>query len=135
MSTIICGALRGSSAVLAIVVAIAIYDPQFGSGRPLQQLAGAKPRARDAQPHDHDAPKVDHPRQTSVTGCFIKAGQANHYVIIDSKSHEKYTFQGPFQLDAYVNQTVKLTGFIQSEDNGNKTFRPESIVLVSPSCG
>ena len=68
-----------------------------------------------------------------MTGCLVKASEANHYVIIDSRSHEKYTFPGPFRLDAYLNQSVKMTGFIRSEDSGKKTFHPESIAPVSPS--
>ena len=47
---------------------------------------------------------------------------------------EKYSFPGPAQLDAYLNQTVKLTGSMQSGTNGEKVFRPESIAPVSSTC-
>lgn len=70
----------------------------------------------------------------TVTGCLAKGGQANQYQITDSSSHEKYSFPGPAQLDAYLNQTVKLTGSMQSGTNGEKVFRPESIAPVSSSC-
>ena len=72
--------------------------------------------------------------KTSITGCLTKGSGDGAYVIADQKSGEKVQFNGPAQLDQYVNQTVKLTGSMAG-DGTNKTFRPENISQVSPSCG
>jgi hypothetical protein len=79
------------------------------------------------QPKPSDAPKV------SVTGCLTKAGGAGTYLLADQKSGEKVTFNGPTQLDQYLNQTVKLTGTVVAQ-GGDKQFKPESINQVAPTC-
>lgn len=124
---------------LVLGVGIASYAQQPGPGRrpgtPSQPGdtpgAPAQPRAPDA---DRSSPDASQGQRISVTGCLAKGSQANQYVITDSSSHEKYTFPGPAQLDRYVNQTVKLTGSMESGDHGEKVFRPESIAPVSSSC-
>src|SRR6266436_5147992 len=73
-----------------------------------------------------DTPKV------SVTGCLTKGTTNGEYMITDQKSGEKVPFNGPVQLDKYVNQTVKLTGTIAQ--GGDKAFKPESINQISPTC-
>ena len=84
------------------------------------------------QERDRDAPGAS-PR-VSLTGCLAKAGAASQYTITDKDSKEKVTVPGPAQLDAYVNQTVKLMGSMETKETGEKVFRPESISPVSPSC-
>lgn len=69
-----------------------------------------------------------------MTGCLTKGSGATEYVITDDKSGEKVPFNGPAQLDKYVNQTVKLTGTMASQ-GADKVFRPQTINQVSPSCG
>jgi len=84
------------------------------------------------QERDRDAPGAS--QRVSLTGCLAKAGAASQYTITDKDSKEKVTFPGPAQLDAYVNQTVKLMGSMETKETGEKVFRPESISPVSPSC-
>ena len=74
-----------------------------------------------------DTPKV------TVTGCLAKAETANTYVITDQKSSEKLSFNGPPQLDKYVNQTVTLTGTLAMQGS-EKVFKPEAINPVSTTC-
>jgi hypothetical protein len=74
-----------------------------------------------------DTPKV------TVTGCLAKAETANTYVITDQKSNEKLSFNGPSQLDKYVNQTVTLTGTLAMQGS-EKVFKPEAINPVSTTC-
>ena len=124
---------------LVLGLGIATYAQQPGPGRrgtppqPGDTAPGApsQPRSPDA---DRESPDASQGQRISVTGCLAKGSQANQYVITDSSSHEKYTFPGPAQLDRYVNQTVKLTGAMESGDHGEKVFRPESIAPVSSSC-
>jgi hypothetical protein len=71
--------------------------------------------------------------QVSLTGCLAKGPQANQYEITDRESHAKVAFPGPNQLDQYLNQIVRLTGKVV-DDNGKKTFQPDSISRVSNSC-
>lgn len=56
------------------------------------------------------------------------------YVITDQKSGDKLPFNGPPQLDKFVNQTVTLTGTVAGQGS-DKTFKPEAINPVSPTCG
>ncbi len=79
---------------------------------------------RSQQKQESEGTKV------SVIGCLTKGGSSNEYQITDDKSGQKLPFNGPAQLDRYVNQTVKLTG-TQAAD---KSFRPETIAQVAPSC-
>lgn len=106
---------------LLIGLSTAAYSQRPGSSPP-----GQTDRPNQAQPAQGD--------KVSLTGCLTKGSQANQYVITDSASHKAYPFPGPPQLDAYVNQTVRLTGSLESRDNGDKVFRPESIAPVSASC-
>jgi hypothetical protein len=72
----------------------------------------------------------------SVTfiGCLAKATTPDQYVITENKSGQKVTFGGPNQLEKYLNQTVQLTGTMMNK-GGEKSFQPESLKPVSPSCG
>jgi len=70
-----------------------------------------------------DAPK------TSITGCLTKGSADGTYLVADQGSGQKVQFNGPAQLDRYVNQTVRVTGTM----SGNN-FAPETIAQVSPSC-
>ena len=70
----------------------------------------------------------------SITGCLTKGMSEGAYVIADETSGQKVPFSGPAQLDRFVNQTVKLTGTMSGEGT-DKTFKPEAIAQVSPSCG
>lgn len=121
--------------LLVLGLGIATYAQQPGAGRSRQpdaQTPSQQQRTPDADRSAPDAQPGDAQR-VSVTGCLAKGSQANQYTITDSSSHEKYTFPGPAQLDAYVNQTVKLTGSMESKGS-QKVFRPESIAPVSSSC-
>jgi len=69
----------------------------------------------------------------TVTGCLTKGSAANQYVIADSKSGEKFTFEGPDKLDTYVNQTVQLTGKMMDR-GGEKSFQPQAVKSISASC-
>ncbi len=119
---------------LVLGLGIATYAQQPGPGRrstPPGETPGAQSQPGGA---DREAPGATQGEQISVTGCLAKASQANQYTITDSSSHDKYTFSGPAQLDRYVNQTVKLTGSMESGDHGEKVFRPQSLAPVSSSC-
>jgi hypothetical protein len=85
-----------------------------------------------AQDQPQTAPPAN--AKTSITGCLTKGASDGTYVITDQTSGDKVPFTGPAQLDQYVNQTVKLTGTI-SKEGSDKSFRPESISQVAPSCG
>jgi hypothetical protein len=121
-------------AFLIMSIGVATYAQQPGRNTPPPQGAPGQPGTPGAQPDNPDAVPPGDVQKMSVTGCLAKGSQANQYAITDSSSHQKYTFPGPSQLDAYVNQTVKLTGSMQSGGNGEKVFRPESIAPVSSSC-
>lgn len=69
----------------------------------------------------------------TITGCLMKGTASNEYALTDSKSGEKYSFAAPDQLQRYVNQTVQLTGSVMTR-GGDRTFRPESVKSISPSC-
>ena len=111
--------------ILVMGIGIAAYAQQPGG-------PGTNPQRRGPAPSDPAQP--GDAQKTTVTGCLAKGSQANQYQITDNSSREKYTFPGPAQLDAYLNQTVKLTGSMQSGTNGEKVFRPESIAPVSSTC-
>jgi hypothetical protein len=99
------------------------------------QQPGTNPQRRGPTPSDPAQPgDAQNAQKMTLTGCLAKGSQANQYEITDNSSREKYRFPGPVQLDAYVNQTVKLTGSMQSGTNGEKVFRPESISPVSSTC-
>ena len=67
--------------------------------------------------------------KTSITGCLTKGSNDGTYLLADQDSGQKVQFNGPAQLDRYVNQTVRLTGTM----SGN-SFAPETIAQVSASC-
>ena len=98
------------------------YAQGAGQGTPPSQQPPAQQREQPS-----DTPKV------SVTGCLTKGSGTNDYLITDQKSGEKVPFNGPAQLDKYVNQTVKLTGTMASQGS-DKVFKPETINQISPSC-
>jgi hypothetical protein len=88
------------------------------------QEPGAPPSQQKEQ---NDAQKV------SVTGCLAKGQGGSGYTVTDQKSGQQVAFNGPAQLDKYVNQTVRLTGTVESQ-GGEKVFKPTAITSVSPSC-
>ncbi|HTP30704.1 MAG TPA: hypothetical protein VMJ75_00930 [Candidatus Acidoferrales bacterium] len=93
----------------------------------LGSLAYGQATGQDQQsPPQTDSPKV------SVTGCLAKSAGTT-YTITDQKTGEKLPFEGPQQLDKFVNQTVTLTGTMTTQGS-NRVFKPESINTVSPSC-
>jgi len=73
-------------------------------------------------------------QSVTVIGCLAKGTTPDQYVITESKSGQKVTFGGPNQLEKYLNQTVQLTGTMMNK-GGEKSFQPESLKPVSPSCG
>jgi len=75
----------------------------------------------------------DDAQKTTITGCLTKGSGDGVYIVADQTSGEKVQFNGPAQIDRYVNQTVKLTGTM-SGGGADKTFSPETIAQVSPSC-
>ncbi len=121
---------------LMLGLGIATYAQQPGPGRQpgTQAQPGTTSPGPQGEPRGSQTPDAAQGETVSVTGCLMKGDQANQYTITDSSSHEKYTFAGPSQLDRYVNQTVKLTGAMESGDHGEKTFRPESLAPVSSTC-
>lgn len=90
-----------------------------------------RPPAQQTDPADPPSPNDGSP--LTVTGCLMKGTSANEYAITDSTSGEKYSFGAPDQLQRYLNQTVQLTGTVFAK-GGEKSFRPESVKSVSPSC-
>jgi hypothetical protein len=82
------------------------------------------------QPSSQPKQAPNDPPKSSITGCLTKGPSSGIYFIADQDSGEKVQFNGPAQLDQYVNQTVKLTG-----TRSGKKFSPEAIAPVSPSCG
>lgn len=115
---------------LVLGLGLTAYAQQPGPGR----QPGTPPSQRTPDAQQPDSPGATSAQRISVTGCLAKGSQANQYMITDSSSHEKYAFPGPTQLDRFVNQTVKLTGAMESGDHGEKVFRPESIAPVSSTC-
>ena len=105
-------------------------QPQPGQAPPPAQQPNPSP---SQQERDREAPGAASQRVT-LTGCLAKAGAASQYTITDKESKEKVTFPGPAQLDAYINQTVKIMGSMETKNTGEKVFRPESLSPVSPSC-
>jgi hypothetical protein len=69
----------------------------------------------------------------TVTGCLKKGSSQGDYVIDDKKSGDKIKFTASSKLDAYVNQTVELTGTMSSQ-GGEKMFQPETVKSVAASC-
>jgi hypothetical protein len=104
-------------------------QPQPGQAQPPSQQPGQSPAQQE---RDREQPGAA--QRVTLTGCLAKSGAASQYSITDKDSKQKVTFPGPAQLDAYVNQTVKLMGSMETKDTGEKVFRPESISPVSPSC-
>lgn len=90
-----------------------------------------RPPAQQTDPADPPAPQAGEP--LTLTGCLMKGVSANEYAITDSRSGEKYSFGAPDQLQRYLNQTVQLTGTVTTK-GGEKSFRPESVKSLSPSC-
>ena len=117
-----------------VLRAFTILVMGIGIGAYAQQPGGPGTAPQRRAPAPPDSAQQGDAQKMTVTGCLAKGSQANQYQITDSSSREKYSFPGPAQLDAYVNQTVKLTGSMQSGTNGEKVFRPESIAPVSSSC-
>ena len=85
------------------------------------------------QQKQQQQPQSD-PQKTSFTGCLTKGSTTGSYILTEQTSGQKVSFNGPEQLDRFVNQTVKLTGTV-SGDGADKQFNPETIAQVSPSCG
>ncbi|HTS63643.1 MAG TPA: hypothetical protein VMH28_16575 [Candidatus Acidoferrales bacterium] len=92
-------------------------------GQATDQNPQSQPQQQQPQ---NDAPKV------SVTGCLAKSATTT-YTITDQKTGDKFPFEGPQQLDRFVNQTVTLTGTMRTEGS-TKVFKPETINSVSPTC-
>jgi hypothetical protein len=84
-------------------------------------------QAPSQQQRDRQAP--GDAQKASITGCLTKGSGDGIYLVADQNSGEKVQFQGPAQLDQYVNQTVRLTGTMSG-----KNFSPETIARVSASC-
>jgi hypothetical protein len=91
------------------------------------QDQGQTPPSQQKQREPSDASK------TSITGCLTKGTADGSYVITDQSSGEKTPFNGPAQIERYVNQTVKLTGTVSGQ-GAEKVFSPETITQVSASC-
>jgi hypothetical protein len=69
----------------------------------------------------------------TLTGCLVRSLSSNEYEIADTWSGEKYSFGAPGDLHRYFNQTVQLTGIVVVK-GWKKSFRPESVASVAPSC-
>jgi hypothetical protein len=69
----------------------------------------------------------------TITGCLMKGDTPDQYAITDNKSGEKISFAAPDQLQKFLNQTVQLTGSVMNR-GGQRTFQPQSVKAVSPSC-
>jgi hypothetical protein len=109
-----------------------LYSALFIAVLTMGTVAFAQDQSQSAPPQQKqqsaDPPKV------SITGCLTKGTSDGAYVIADQTSGDKVPFSGPSQLDRFVNQTVKLTGTMSGE-GADKTFKPEAIAQVSPTCG
>jgi hypothetical protein len=92
---------------------------------PSQRTPQSQPQAAQQEERGGDT--------VTLVGCLAKGGTPDQYVITETKSGQKLAFGGPNQLEKYVNQTVQLTGTMVNKD-GEKTFQPESLKPVSPSC-
>jgi hypothetical protein len=69
----------------------------------------------------------------TLKGCLTKGAQAQQYMVADEATGQSVSFAAPDKLATYVNQTVELKGqFV--EQGGAKTFQPESVKSVAPSC-
>jgi hypothetical protein len=72
-------------------------------------------------------------RSATLTGCLMKGETEDQYALTDNQSGEKFSFAAPSQLQRYLNQMVQLTGTVTTQ-GGAKSFRPESVKSISPSC-
>jgi hypothetical protein len=108
-----------------------LYSALFMAVLGLSAVAYAQDQGQTAPPQEKQQPS-DAPK-TTITGCLMKGTSDGSYVITDQTSGEKLPFNGPAQLDRFVNQTVKLTGTMTGA-GADKVFNPESIAQVSPSC-
>ena len=87
------------------------------------------PQAPPATPAP--SPGAQNPADTlTLTGCLAKGTEPNRYRISDQSSRQTVEFQGPNQLEQYVNQTGKMV----DDGQGKKTFQPTGINPVSSSC-
>jgi hypothetical protein len=89
-------------------------------------------RTPPAQPPSAEQ-QGDQGESVTLVGCLAKGDTEDQYVITENKSGRKLAFGGPNQLQKYLNQTVQLTGTLMN-NNGEKSFHPESLKPVSPSC-
>lgn len=69
----------------------------------------------------------------TVTGCLTKSNTNGEYVLSEQNTGQKFTFNGPQQLDNYINHTVQMTGTMNHQ-NGEKQFQPRSVKTVSDTC-
>jgi hypothetical protein len=86
-----------------------------------------RPRQQQQQPSDEG-------NKVSFTGCLTKDSQPEQYVVTDQSSGEKISFRGSDKLENYVNQTVRVSGKVVDR-GGEKAFQPETLDVVSTSCG
>jgi hypothetical protein len=71
-------------------------------------------------------------KETTVTGCLVKADNPDQYVLTDSQTGSKMTVTGVPELETHAkNHTVRLTG-TPTEDG--KGFRATKVQHVSDSC-
>jgi hypothetical protein len=90
-------------------------------------------RTPPAQPPSAEQGEQGNSDTVTLVGCLAKGDTTDQYVITENKSGRKVAFGGPNQLDKYLNQTVQLTGTLMTK-NGEKSFQPQSLKPVSPSC-
>jgi hypothetical protein len=93
------------------------------------------PRTRPAAQAQNQQQKDQQEQGESATfkGCLTKGSDAQQYIVADESSGQKVAFAGPAKLDNYVNRTVEVTGQVV-ERSGQKSFQPQSIKSVAPSC-
>jgi hypothetical protein len=75
----------------------------------------------------------DQDTSATLRGCLTKGADAQQYIVADEGTGQKVAFAGPSKLDNYVNRTVEITGQVV-EKGGQKSFQPQSIKSVAPSC-
>jgi hypothetical protein len=106
---------------MKLLLPLALCIMSFGSA-----VAQQRPATPQHQPDD-DAQAV------TLSGCLTKGSSDGQFIITDSKSNQKISFNGSPRLATYVNHTVELTGRM-TDQNGERTFQPTAIKSLASTC-
>jgi hypothetical protein len=93
-------------------------------------LGSAVAQQRPATPQQQQEADA---QAVTLQGCLTKGSSDGQFVISDSKSGQKITFNGSPRLATYLNHTVELTGKMMDQ-NGERTFQATAIKSLASTC-